>query len=163
MIDTTIDESLAATYGRLYTWFVVNDSRGLAPNGWHVATDAEWTTLQDYLIANGYNYDKTTTGNKTAQSLASNSGWSTGWNTTTPTGSPANDMALNNSSGLSFYPTAGRFNDGYYSIGLQSAFWTITESDTYALWVAMNNDDTKLLLHQISSKSLGFGVRCVMN
>ena len=85
---------------------MVNDSRGLAPNGCHVATDAEWTTLQDYLIANGYNYDKTTTGNKTAQSLASNSGWSTGWNTTTPTGSPANELALNNSSGCSFYPTA---------------------------------------------------------
>jgi len=112
---------------------------------------------------NGFNYDKTTTGNKTAQSLASNTGWSTGWNPPTPTGSPANELALNNSSGLSFYPTAGRLNDGYFSIGLQSAFWTSTESDTYALWVALNNTDTMLLFHQITSKSVGFGVRCVMN
>jgi len=112
---------------------------------------------------NGFNYDKMTTGNKSAQSLASNSGWSTCWNPTTPIGTPANDMALNNSSGCSFHPTAGRLNDGQYSIGLQSAFWTTTESDTYALWVAMNNNYTKLLLHQISSKSLGFGVRCVVN
>ena len=72
-------------------------------------------------------------------------------------------MALNNSSGLSFYPTAGRLNDVFFSIGLQSAFWTITKSDTYALWVALNNTDTMLLFHQISSKSLDFGVRCVTN
>jgi len=72
-------------------------------------------------------------------------------------------MALNNSSGLSFYPTAGRFNDGYYSIGLQSAFWTITESETYALTEEIINDQINLFSHQITSKSFGFGVRCVMN
>jgi len=34
-------------YGKLYNWFAVNDQRGLAPEGWHVPTDAEWrqTTL----------------------------------------------------------------------------------------------------------------------
>jgi uncharacterized protein (TIGR02145 family) len=39
----------AATYGRLYNWFAVNDSRNLAPTGWHVATESEWTALLDYL------------------------------------------------------------------------------------------------------------------
>src|SRR5688500_3606271 len=29
-------------YGRLYNWHAINDPRGLAPEGWHVATDAEW-------------------------------------------------------------------------------------------------------------------------
>ncbi|MFV5699991.1 FISUMP domain-containing protein [Flavobacterium sp. ZT3R17] len=37
------------TYGKLYNWYAVNDSRGLAPNGWHVSTDAEWTTLGNCL------------------------------------------------------------------------------------------------------------------
>lgn len=36
-------------YGRLYNWFAVNDSRSIAPEGWHVPTDAEWTTLTTYL------------------------------------------------------------------------------------------------------------------
>jgi len=33
------------TYGRLYNWFAVSDSRNIAPAGWHVPTDDEWTTL----------------------------------------------------------------------------------------------------------------------
>ncbi len=36
-------------YGKLYNWYAVNDKRGLAPEGWHVPTDAEWATLITYL------------------------------------------------------------------------------------------------------------------
>lgn len=36
-------------YGKLYNWFAVNDPRGLAPNGWHIPGDAEWTKLTNYL------------------------------------------------------------------------------------------------------------------
>jgi uncharacterized protein (TIGR02145 family) len=47
----------AAVFGKLYNWYAVNDSRGLAPAGWHVPSDAEWTTLSNclggYLIAGG--------------------------------------------------------------------------------------------------------------
>jgi fibronectin type 3 domain-containing protein len=43
------EESNSETYGRLYNWHAVNDSRGLAPAGWHVPTDAEWKELEMYL------------------------------------------------------------------------------------------------------------------
>lgn len=43
------DPANAATYGRLYNWYAVNDPRGLAPVGYHVPTDAEWTTLTTFL------------------------------------------------------------------------------------------------------------------
>ncbi len=36
-------------YGKLYNWYAVNDPRGLAPTGWHVPSDAEWTTLTTTL------------------------------------------------------------------------------------------------------------------
>ena len=37
------NESNVATYGRLYTWYAVTDSRNVCPVGWHVPSDAEWT------------------------------------------------------------------------------------------------------------------------
>src|SRR5674476_633708 len=36
------------TYGALYNWYAVNTGK-LAPTGWHIPTDAEWTTLQNYV------------------------------------------------------------------------------------------------------------------
>ena len=42
-------ESGVSTYGRLYNWYAVTDTRGLAPDGWHVATEEEWEELGTYL------------------------------------------------------------------------------------------------------------------
>jgi hypothetical protein len=39
----------AATYGRLYNWYAVNDPRGLAPQGWRIPTEGDWVILADYL------------------------------------------------------------------------------------------------------------------
>ena len=36
-------------YGKLYNWYAVNDERGLAPEGWHIPSDAEWTILTTFL------------------------------------------------------------------------------------------------------------------
>ncbi|MFM8976891.1 MAG: FISUMP domain-containing protein, partial [Bacteroidota bacterium] len=36
-------------YGKLYNHYAVTDSRGLCPTGYHVPTDAEWTTLDNQL------------------------------------------------------------------------------------------------------------------
>ena len=32
-------------WGKLYNWYAVHDSRGLAPKGYHIPTDSEWTTI----------------------------------------------------------------------------------------------------------------------
>lgn len=42
-------ENNAIKYGRLYTWYTMDDSRGLCPEGWHVPSDDEWTILTDFL------------------------------------------------------------------------------------------------------------------
>jgi len=39
-------------YGKLYNWHAVIDPRGLAPEGWHLPSDAEWTRLIDHLGGN---------------------------------------------------------------------------------------------------------------
>ena len=38
-------------YGKLYNWYAVNDSRGLAPEGWHIPKHEEWTQLKNHLGA----------------------------------------------------------------------------------------------------------------
>ena len=47
----------AATFGKLYNWYAVIDPRGLAPMGWHIPSDSEWTVLSNclggYLVAGG--------------------------------------------------------------------------------------------------------------
>ena len=43
------DPKNGAIYGKLYNWYAVNDPRGLAPSGYHIPSDAEWTKLTDFL------------------------------------------------------------------------------------------------------------------
>ena len=68
---------------KLYNWYAVagiHDSdpntpnKEFAPEGWNVPSEAEWATLKNYLIANGYNYDGTTEGNKIGKAMASTTG-----------------------------------------------------------------------------------------
>jgi uncharacterized protein (TIGR02145 family) len=43
------DPANGPIYGKLYNWYAVNDPRGLAPSGYHIPTDNEWTILTNYL------------------------------------------------------------------------------------------------------------------
>ena len=130
-----------STKGKLYNWYAVmgihddNEStpnKEFAPNGWHVPSDAEWTTLEEYLIANGYNYDGTTTGNKIAKAVAS----TTGWNSSTNTGAIGNDQSLNNKSGFNAFPEGYRDYYGQFKRdGLGTYYLSSTEYNSdKALW-----------------------------
>ncbi len=46
--DYNIDAAYGSIYGKLYNFAAINDSRNIAPNGWHIATDTEWTLLINY-------------------------------------------------------------------------------------------------------------------
>lgn len=46
------EEEMLEAYGALYNWYAVVDDRALCPDGWHVPTDDDWTTLTSYLIDN---------------------------------------------------------------------------------------------------------------
>jgi uncharacterized protein (TIGR02145 family) len=57
------DQANDAKYGKLYNWYAVIDSRGLAPVGFHIPSDAEWTNLVDFL------------GSDAGTKMKSKSGW----------------------------------------------------------------------------------------
>jgi len=114
--------------GALYNYYTVSTGK-LCPAGWHVPSKDEWNTLKDYLIANGYNFDGTTTGNKIAKSMAVGSGW----NTSTRDGTPGkNDFAeYINKSGFSALPGGFRYSDGtYYPQSQLSGWWGLSDSNT---------------------------------
>ena len=88
------------------TWYAVASGK-LAPTGWHVATISDWTALDNYLIANGYNFDGSLSGNKVAKALSA----AIGWNSSTVQGAPGNDQTLNNRSGFTALAAGFRFHD----------------------------------------------------
>ena len=85
-------------------------NKEFAPEGWHVPSNAEWITLEEYLIANGFNYDSTTTFNKIAKAMA----FTTGWINSFDLGAVGNDQSLNNSSGFNAIAVGYRSNEGTF-------------------------------------------------
>jgi len=152
------DAANKITYGALYNWYTVNIGK-LAPTGWHVPTDAELTTLENYLIAHGYNYDGTTTGNKIAKSLAA----TTLWNTYTTVGTIGYDLTKNNTSGFAGLPGGFRYPNGtFYNIGESGHWWSSTQgsSTANALYRGLYYYDN-LVYRTNASMQYGFSVRCL--
>jgi uncharacterized protein (TIGR02145 family) len=153
--------------GKLYNWYAVsgihdNDettpNKEFAPDGWHVPSDADWTTLENYLIANGYNYDSTTSGNKIAKAMAS----TTGWNASTTAGAVGNDQSLNNSSGFAALPEGSRNASGnFYGILTHSRWWTATETDAVQANRKVLDYSRADIRRSNAVKGYGFSVRFV--
>ena len=157
------------TKPRLYNFYAVmgihdtdpnTPNKEFAPEGWHVPSDAEWTTLEEHLIANGYNYDGTTTGNKIAKAMASTTGWATSINTG---GAIGNDQSSNNSSGFNAFPEGYRYSLGSFSDeGVNAIFWSSTENNaTLLAWCRTLNSYNSNLYRSNNSKQDGFSVRFV--
>jgi uncharacterized protein (TIGR02145 family) len=93
------------TFGVLYNWPAAQNA---CPSGWHLPTNAEREILVNYLIANGYNYDGTTSENKIAKALASENGW----NKSTDYGTIGYYPEENNISCFSALPGGSTSNNG---------------------------------------------------
>ena len=124
------------TKSKLYNWYAVagihdNDeatpNKEFAPVGWHVPSAAEWMTLQNHLVDNGFNYDSTTELNKIGKAMASTSGWGLSTNV----GAVGNDQIMNNNSQFNAIPTGYRGDEGaFLNLTFTAGFWTSTEEST---------------------------------
>jgi uncharacterized protein (TIGR02145 family) len=146
-------------FGALYNWYVVDLSnpQKIAPAGWHVPSDSEWTVMEKYLITNGYTWDGTTTNNTIAKALAGQ----TDWIESGRSGAVGNNMTANNSSGFSALGAGYRIEDGFDGAGYFGYWWSTTvdsAAGAYSRNLRNNGDD----LNKFGGyESSGFSVRLV--
>lgn len=126
-------------YGKLYNWFAVNDPRGLAPVGWHIPSDEEWTQLINFL------------GGEEAGGAALRS--HTGWKV---------EIKDPNNIGFNGLPAGSRDIDGVISgIGNNCEWWSATESNSYNAWFRFLNNYFSNAGKGNYDKLSGFSVRCI--
>lgn len=131
------------TYGALYNWYSVH-SGNLCPSGWHVPTDAEWTTLTDYVGGLSSAADKLKESG-TTHWVSSNSG-------------------ITNEIGFTALPGGYHDDDGSYDfIGGTGAWWSATEDEdhTTSAWSRYMNASSSNVDRYYRNKGYGFSVRCV--
>ncbi|NJK98749.1 MAG: hypothetical protein HC905_30955 [Bacteroidales bacterium] len=140
--NNTSNTDTIATYGRLYNWYAVNTGK-LCPTGWHVPTDAEWTTLSDYLGGEPLS---------DAGGLLKETG-------TTHWASP--NTGATNETGFTALPGGYRYKDGtFVGIGGGGVWCSATGlpiAPGAVTWVASNRN----VYRSLYNKEVGFSVRCV--
>jgi uncharacterized protein (TIGR02145 family) len=151
--DNTASVDIIRKYGLLYNWYVV-ETKKLVPAGWHVPDTAEWNKLENFLIANRYNSDSTTSGNNIAQSLQAKTDWRP---LLYDSGVTRIDLTGNNRSGFSALPGGYLYTSrAYFGLENFGYFWTATEKDTSNAYYRCLYDS---LYRYYDSKSMGCSIR----
>lgn len=136
------DPSSNTAYGRLYNFHAVADARDIAPTGWHVATQSEWTTLVTFLGG------ELEAGGKMKETGTSH--WLT----------PNTDAT--NSSGFTGLPGGFRnWAGGYEDVTVHGGWWTSTAGNIEDAWTFYLNFQTADVYSYLDPKRTGRSVRCV--
>ena len=131
------DSKNGKKYGKLYNWWAISDARGLAPEGFHIPSDAEWTILTEYL------------GGEVGTKMKSGRGFNEYYKGT-------------NSSGFSGFPGGYRSNEGSdYSVDNDCYWWSSTENNTNdAMSLGLQKDNGECCM-DFDDKGNGYFVRCL--
>jgi uncharacterized protein (TIGR02145 family) len=146
-----------ATYGYLYNWYAVNDSRKLCPAGWHVPTDGEWTSLIQF-IDNPTVINPSIVGIQSASAGGKLKAIGTPWNS----GSPSTDNY-----GFTALPGGARDAGGaFFGVANYAFFWSATESNPSdnAAWYRnfeYSNTNVSRSAAPNNVKRAAFSVRCL--
>jgi uncharacterized protein (TIGR02145 family) len=156
-------------YGKLYNWYAVAGiydaasaanpalRKKLAPTGWHVPSDGEWSDIINCL-------DPNANGGATFPNIAGGKMKSTG-NLQASTGLwqiPNADAT--NTSGFTGLPGGFRFNDGIFeSIWVFGSWWSSTEDTFPNAWARFLNFDNGNAARGSGTKSFASSVRCIKN
>lgn len=134
----TIPGNIPIEYGKLYNGYIVTDKRGVAPKGFHIATQADW----EYIL-------KELGGNSVAGNVLKENGPSH-WNSSNGASNSSGFTALGTG-----YRSASSPGD-FVKLGEMSYFWTGSEGVAFALY-------SEKTMVDVFTRSLvyGFSIRCV--
>ena len=145
------DPANGATYGKLYNWYAVagihdtdpnTPNKKLAPTGYHIPSDAEWTTLTTYLGG------ESVAGGK-MKAIGTTLWWS-----------PNTDAT--NSSGFTGLPGGYRGSIGSFNyFGSNGNWWSSLEVNTTNAWTRILDYGSGDAISYDLNKKTGFSVRCV--
>lgn len=127
-----------------YNWYVLADSRGVCPIGWHVPKNNEWTELMNYLGKNPIRI--------TEQMKSKTDWWESNWNG-------------KNSSGFNAFPKGFFYDDGFIDrVGRSAIWWSLDDSLDYAKTIGIDVGWGWDTLHRnYYSKKMGLSIRCLKN
>jgi uncharacterized protein (TIGR02145 family) len=132
------DPANGTKYGRLYNWYAVNDPRGLAPSGWSLPNDSDWSTLIRFLGGPGIAGGK----------MKCTKGWADGDNGT-------------NESGFNAFPAGYRVENGkFLNFGLNGAWWS-SQEDNSRNAIDRYLSQGESIGRGINPKQRGESVRCI--
>ncbi|MBF0586532.1 fibrobacter succinogenes major paralogous domain-containing protein [Prosthecochloris sp. N3] len=135
-------ETNRTRHGRLYNWYAVNDPRGLAPEGWRIASDHDWQQLTDHL----------------------GGALKAGGHLKSPTGWNRPNTGADNSTLFGALPAGSRNCLGsFYGKGRYAYFWTSTQAGRFDAWNRELSSTNSEVRRVKVNKSLGFSVRCIKN
>ena len=143
-----------AVYGYYYNW---EAAKLACPTGWHLPSDAEWTTLTDYV---GANYSYTGCSSGTAKAMASTMGWNSYSGACYPGDQSVN---ANNASGFGAVPAGYCNGSSFYNAGGNAYFWSATQNASvpdYAYYRTLGYYGAYVGRYD-NLKDGGFSVRCL--
>jgi uncharacterized protein (TIGR02145 family) len=132
--------------------------RGICPAGWHLPSDAEWTTMKNYVSSQS-TYVCVGGSDNIAKALAS----AEGWNTYTANCAVGNDLAANNATGFSAVPAGKCVGSSFNNEGRNAYFWSTTRSGSSSINAYFHylNYNDAYVGRSYSGKNYGYSVRCL--
>ena len=156
-------ETNCDVYGGLYQWdemmqyTTTEGVKGICPTNWHLPTDAEWTTLTNYVSSQpAYRCNNNTI--YIGKALAA----TTNWYTSNDACDIGYNLATNNATGFTALPAGDRGSDGnFYYLDGWAFLWSSTECYSYFARYRDMNCSVETVGHLYISKVGGFSVRCL--
>jgi uncharacterized protein (TIGR02145 family) len=163
-------------YGGLYTWATLMNGagssnnnpsgvQGICPTGWHVPSDAEWTQLVDYMVAQGFPNDDVQNGAGNALKSCRQVNSPLGGDCNTTVHPRWNSHSIHHGFdefGFSAFPGGYRTSNGSFGfLGYYGYWWSSTEHSSMGAWYRDMFYDYGLVNRNFHNKSLGSSVRCL--